>query len=280
VGQAAGRFRLPRDSANQALYGREVGLISDSAIEWRAIAFLLLAAAGVAGVLALHQVIRARRARFFILARHATRKARRRLTTTTLLLVGAALVAIVEPDIPVPELATPSPTSDEARPEPTATRDALPAAPTASPTPTPTTPTPSASPTPAVPPPDIALTPIPGALPARDEARIELAALAMEKSEAGRPVDPATTFPEGQHALYLFFTYSGLENGVPRTFAWYKEGEFWPRCSDTDLWAWGPRGATWFFCWPSDGWQPGDYEIRVFVDARLQGIAGFTIAGD
>ncbi len=110
------------------------------------------------------------------------------------------------------------------------------------------------------------------------DARIELGSIATERGEDGRPVDPGTEFAAGSHAIYLFFSYSGMENGVARTFAWYKDGEFWPRCSSYGLWDWGARGATHFYCRPSDGWEPGEYEIRVFVEFRLQGIARFVVS--
>jgi hypothetical protein len=252
---------------------RKAGLGIGSALEWKTLTFMLLAAAGVAGVLSLHQLVRVRRARFYILAKRATTKAKRRLTTTGLLLLAAALVAVFKPEIPLPQLPTPSPTSEPTAAstptaqEPSVTRTLVSTA----------TPTASPSPTPEVLPPSIALTPLPGAVPAGQEAAIVLTAVAMDKTDGGRPVEPAAVFPGGDHAIYVFFTYSGLQDGVARTFAWYREGEFWPRCSDTALWEWGPRGATWFFCRPSDGWEPGQYEVRAFVERAYQGTVSFSI---
>jgi hypothetical protein len=193
------------------------------------------------------------------------------LTTTGVLLVAAAAVALIKPDIPLPRVSTPEPTGVPA----TETARATPAAPTATPS---ATATPSPSATPEVFPPHIALTPIPGAVPAGEDARIELTAVAAEKTDGGRPLGPADLFRPDEDAIYVFFSYTGLEDGVSRTFAWYKQGDFWPTCSDASLWEWGPRGATWYFCQPSEGWEPGEYEVRVFIETDYQGALGFTIA--
>jgi hypothetical protein len=100
----------------------------------------------------------------------------------------------------------------------------------------------------------------------------------MEKDDRGLPVNPDSQFPPGDHAVYLFFTYEGMQNGVERTFAWYKDGEYYERCSQTDLWNWGDRGRTSYYCHPSTGWESGSYEIHVFVEEELQFIAQFVIA--
>jgi hypothetical protein len=137
-----------------------------------------------------------------------------------------------------------------------------------------------ATPTPPVPLPEIARSPIEGAVLAGEDARIELVALALEKDDSDRPVNPGNEFLPGDHWVYLFFSYSGMNNGVARTFAWYKAGEFYERCSDTSLWEWGSPGRTYYRCRPAGGWEPGEYEIHVFVESRLQGIAQFRIVSE
>jgi len=114
-------------------------------------------------------------------------------------------------------------------------------------------------------------------VPAGSEASIRFTALAMERNESGLPVNPGFEFPPGDHAMYLFFTYEGMQNGVERTFAWYKEEEFFERCSQTALWEWGDRGRTSYYCEPSVGWEPGNYEIHVLVEDQLQFLVEFTI---
>jgi hypothetical protein len=112
-------------------------------------------------------------------------------------------------------------------------------------------------------------------VPASADAHIELQALAMEKDDSSLPVDPGNQFPPGDHWMYLFFAYEGMQNGVARTFAWYRDGEIIERCSDTSLWEWGDHGRTWYGC--SRTWEPGTYEVQVFVESRLQGLAQFVV---
>ena len=125
-----------------------------------------------------------------------------------------------------------------------------------------------------------ALTPLPSQVPAGQEARIERVALAAEKDEKDAPVDPGDVLPPGDHWVYLFFTYTGMENGVMRSFAWYRDGQFVERCSDTALWEWSEAGSTWYGCRPAEGWEQGGYEVRVFVETRLQFVARFRVAAD
>jgi hypothetical protein len=111
---------------------------------------------------------------------------------------------------------------------------------------------------------------MPSAVPAGADARVVLTALATEKDENSQPLDPGNEFPPGEHWVYLFFTYEEMENGVARTFAWYKDGEFLERCSQTELWEWGDRGRTWYGC--PGSWEPGTYEIHVFREKRVSAL--------
>jgi hypothetical protein len=108
-------------------------------------------------------------------------------------------------------------------------------------------------------------------------ALVKLQAVAIEKDDQSLPVNPGTEFPAGDHPVYVFFTYEGLENGVTRTLAWYKDGELMERCSDSGPWQWGGRGRTWIYCGPGGGWEPGSYEVRVSVESKLQGTISFVI---
>jgi hypothetical protein len=123
-------------------------------------------------------------------------------------------------------------------------------------------------------------TPETSPVPAGEGARVAFTAFAMEKGDSGLPVDPGSEFPAGEHAVYVFFTYEGLQNGVERTFAWFKDGEYFERCSQTAPWEWGDRGRTSYFCTPSTGWEPGDYQVQVFVEDQLQFTAEFAIVGE
>ncbi|MFQ6100119.1 MAG: hypothetical protein ACE5OS_02640 [Anaerolineae bacterium] len=260
-------------------------------LRWVAYA-LLIASAFLAG-LAIPQFAKARRAPYYILRRKALRWATRWLlvalvvqgVAVIILVLVPRLVTIVSAPVLIPT-ATPSSTPTPAYvplPSGTPTPSAMLRA-SATPTRRPTA-TPPLIPTPtlAVPLPDAALTPLPPAVPAGEDARIVLQCLALERDENGQPLEPGNEFPPGDYRVYLFFTYEGMQNAVATTFAWYKDGEFLDFCSDTWLWGlvegrdWGESGWTSYFCRLPGGWEPGSYEIHVFIETRLQGIAQFVI---
>ena len=249
-------------------------------IRWVAYALLIVAAVLVG--LAITQLITARRAPIYVMRRNALTRATRWGLAALASLAVAVLLLLV-----VPSLLAAVPASVL----PTVTLTSVPTA-TSRPTPIPTiTPTrrPTATPpfiptgTPAILPPESALSPLPSAVPAREDAHIAIITLAAEKDASDQPVDPGVEFPPGDHRLYLFFTYEGMRNGTTTTFAWYKDGQLIDYCSDTWLWGlvegreWGESGRTSYFCKPPGGWAPGTYEIRAFIETRLQGIAQFVI---
>lgn len=258
----------------------------------RWIAYVLLLGSLALLGLAIYQFVKSRRARYYVLRRTALEHAMRwllafggALVLGIVLLVGSSLLNRGE--------TTSTPT---AMPKVTATitvtsgKPSATAVPTITPPPTqlptatlisqPTaaaTATPPASALPTAQPSADVSTPDVSPISAGPGARVTFTALAMEKDGSGLPVNPDTQFPAGDHAVYVFFTYEGLQNGVERTFAWYKDGEYYERCSQTALWDWGDRGRTSYFCHPSTGWEPGTYEIQVFVEEELQFIAQFVI---
>jgi hypothetical protein len=244
---------------------------------------LFLASAISAG-LSVPQYTKARRAPYYILRRKALQQANRWVLVAVVMLILAILMLFLAPHLASIPLPLPAPTATPtSTPAPTSTPR-----PTHTPTATPTrrpTATPPLIPTstPAVPPPDELLTPMPSAMPAGESARIELQAVALERNDSGQPVNPGDEFPPGDHRVYLFFTWEGMQNGNATAFLWYKDGELLDFCSDTWLWGlvegrdWGERGRTSYYCRLPAGWQPGDYAIHVFIENRLQGIARFAI---
>jgi hypothetical protein len=252
-------------------------------IRWGAYA-LLIASAIPAGM-AVSQLVKSRRARYYVTRQNAFKRAKRwilaafvlQALAVVLLVAGLYLPAIM-PASPVTLTATPTVTPVfTPTPRPTRTPTVTPTRrPTATPPFIPTS-------TPAAPLPEPALSPLPSAVPAGEDARIAVITLAADRDDNDQPVDPGTEFPPGDHRVYLFFTYEGMKNGVTTTFAWYKDREFIDFCSDTWLWGlvegrdWGERGRTSYYCNPPGGWKPGTYEIQVFIEDRLQGVAQFLI---
>ena len=249
-------------------------------------AYVLLVLALVPAALTIPSLNKARRARYYALRREALRQALRLMLAMLVMLVLAGVLLIVPPRLaavlPTAPTATPMATL-VATPAPTATPPPT-RTPTTTPTPRPTATAPFVpTATPEVPLPDSALTPLPSSVPAGEDARIQVMALALQADGRGLPVNPGHEFPVGRHRVHLFFQYEGMKDGIATTFAWYKEGEFIEWCSDTWAWGlvegrdWGERGLTWFACDPTGDWEAGRYEIRVFIETRLQGVAQFEI---
>lgn len=220
-------------------------------------------------------LIRGRAAAYYITRQRVLKRAQRCMLTS-LMLLAMALLLLVLPSLWALVMTPPPP-----RPLPAATPSSTP---TSRPTPTPTstpTPCPTVTPpfiptsTPEVPLPASLLTPLPSAVPAGSDARITIITLAAGVDETGQPVDTGVQFPAGDHYVYLFFGYRGMAEGVPWTFAIYHERELLE--SFTQLWPWGPEGRTYVYYKPPQGYSPGVYEMRLFIEDRLQGIARFTI---
>jgi len=252
-------------------------------IRWAA--YMLLTASGIPAGLVVYQLIKARRAPYYAMRRDAFRRAKHWLLASLVLQALAVALLILPLYLTVIVPAPP--------PAPTVTPTVTPVfTPTRRPTRTPiATPTrrPTATPpfiptlTPAIPLPEPALSPLPSAVPAGEDARIAIITMAADLDDSGQPVDPGTEFPPGDHRVCLSFTYEGMKNGVMTTFAWYSGEEFLDFCSDTWLWGlvegrdWGEHGQSSYYCNPPGGWEPGTYEIRVFIETQLQGIAQFVI---
>jgi len=245
----------------------------------RWIAYVVLLSSIIPVMMAIYQMDRARRAPFYA-ARGAALKRVRRWALVALLIVVVALnLLVVAPRLAKilgrpaePARDTPTPTAAvmvTPTPRPTCT-------PTCTPTRRPTA-TPPFIPTPTsgVRPPESAVTPLPDAVPAGEGAHITVITLAAERDEAGQPVDPGAEFPPGDHRVYLFISYEGMANGVAWTFAVYRDGGLVD--SVTQGWEWGATGKTYLYFKPPGGYEPGVYEMQVFVGERLQGVAQFVI---
>lgn len=254
--------------------------MTSATLTWlRWVAYVLLLSSVIPVGVVITQLIRARRAPFYIARELALKRAKRWVLVALLLVVLGVDLWIVPPRLAPPSrqppeqvLHTPTPTSVTmitSTPRPTRT-------PTATPTRRPTA-TPPFIPTPTsdVPLPESALTPLPSAVPAGEGARIDVITLAADRDDGGQPVDPGNEFPPGDHRVYLFIHYEGMADGVAWTLAMYREGEFLD--STTQLWEWGTEGKTYLYYKPPGGYEPGVYEMRVFIEHRLQGVAQFVI---
>lgn len=253
-------------------------------IHWLALG--LLAGAVLPAFLSVREFARARQAAYYVLRRNALRRALRWLIVVLGLVCTAVILLALRPVLQTSSSSLPSPTL-MATSAPTVvflstSGPAVEMAPTAIPTRAPTAtapPIPTVTPSVALPPCALNLT----SSVSSEEGHIELLAVATGQDAAGRPIDPGYTFPSGQHPMLLFFHYRGMKSGVPVTVAWYRGTECLEGCCESWLWGqltdrrWGEEGNASVACTPPGGWEPGMYEVRVFIEARLHGIAQFMI---
>lgn len=243
----------------------------------------LFALAAIAVGVSLLCFRRARMAPYYVIREMARRKGLRWLAAAIAsLLVGVGLLYLgahpphlglvtLSPLPPTPTVAV-----DATALSPTATSIPLP---TALPSPTPTrrptaTPPPIPTPTPPCPLPETALSPLPGAVPAGPEAQITFVTFAAGE-ENGRPVDPGIEFPPGDHRVYLFFEYRGMTRNAVWTYGWYRDGQYLDGA--TRLWILNSAGVNYLYFRPPGGYEPGVYEVRIWIEHRFQGSAQFVI---
>ncbi|MFN3928389.1 MAG: hypothetical protein ACK4OK_02000 [Thermoflexus sp.] len=228
----------------------------------------------------------ARLARYLILRRTATRRAKRWLWTALVLAAGlGAMNGLARSgfhlpfEIPPPGWTGgffPSPTSTPSpAPSPTVT-PLIEISPTPSPTPFPIaspTPSPLPSPTPtALPYPPTLLTPMPGAVPAPPDARFFDLVLTDACDARGRPIriatPPPTTFPTGTTRICGRFRTENMPRGAAWTVAWYRDGEL--EDSSTLLWDGAPGVPGYIYNTRPEGFPPGQWEVRLYIEDRLQ----------
>ncbi|MEA3339243.1 MAG: hypothetical protein U9R15_04695 [Chloroflexota bacterium] len=251
-------------------------------VRW--VAYALLVASVIPVYVAFVQFSKARHDQYYFQRRDAFKLLGPWMGLASVMLIAAIILLTIVPRLLTSIAPAPTPTALPTR-APTLTPTPLPTLPpTATPTRRPTaTPPTIPTPTPSVPLPEPALSPLPSAVPAGEGAHITVVALALESGGGDQPVSPSKEFPPGDQRIYLFFAWEGMQNGNMTTFAWYKDEELLDFCSDTWLWGmvegrdWGERGHTSYYCNPPAGWEPGNYEIHIFIETRLQGVAQFVV---
>ncbi len=260
-----------------------------SYLRWIAIA--LVSGAVVTFGLSIFFFYRARIGEYYIIRESARKKGLLWFLATVGLLIawGVTLYLQAHPPQGLTPATTPTPT-------PTVTSTISPATliplatatPTAIPSPTPTreataTPPFIPTPTPAYPLPEEAVTRLEGAVPAAPESQITFVTFAADV-ENGRPVDPGIEFQPGDHRIYFFFDYRDMTVGSTWTYAWYDENGY----LDGNTCPWGvqqencPRimgttGSNYLFFRPPGGYESGIYEVRVWIEERIQATAQFVI---
>jgi hypothetical protein len=95
------------------------------------------------------------------------------------------------------------------------------------------------------------------------DAQIKITALDDQMSATLTPVNPRVLFDAGVKRIYLFVEFKGMAQGVLWKRALYRDGELID--SSSYLWGLETEGETYFFFGNDNGFEPGTYEIRVFI---------------
>jgi len=210
----------------------------------------------------------------FYAKRHARMVRGWRLVFTALVLIPLALVIFQYSEPVIYQYYVPSPTATQS---PTITM-------TPSITLTPTiTQTPSMTDTPS-----ITITPsMPQEIAAEFEALIEpesdavFSAIQFSNSLNSdlQPVDPSLEFTNPVGHLYGAYSYNNMSDGVQWTALWYWEGEL--VYYETSIWE-GGTGGYGYSDWnpSSDQWQPGVYEVQLFIGEVWMVSGTFTVVGE
>jgi len=149
------------------------------------------------------------------------------------------------------------------------------------PTPRPTAtplPAPTATPSPTrIPPTDLPptlLTPIPSAVPAVETASfgpIQLGSGYVNYQLTGI----SNTFPRDTPVIHATFLVRNLNRNAIWTAAWYRDGKY--EAGEPMLWTAQPNVVGHAFYGPTGGFRPGVWELRLYIEDRLQSKATFTI---
>ncbi len=171
---------------------------------------------------------------------------------------------------PPPPTALPSPPSPAGPPTASPTSPA--GLPTVSPTPSPPALGTHATPAPQTPP---TSTPTPSPRSTVQGEHFRLLTLARGIDADKRPVDEGPPFSLDDRPVYVFFTYRGMANGMRWTQEWRRGDEVLG--GEEALWGWGSAGRAWVYFLPPFGWSAGTYEVRLYVEGRLEVSAEFTL---
>jgi hypothetical protein len=94
-----------------------------------------------------------------------------------------------------------------------------------------------------------------------------------------QPVDPSLQFENPVGHLYGAYSYNNMTDGTQWTALWYWEGELVHY--ETSLWE-GGTGGYGYTDWnpSSDKWQPGVYEVQIFIGTDWMVSGTFTVTGE
>jgi hypothetical protein len=92
------------------------------------------------------------------------------------------------------------------------------------------------------------------------------------------PVEPGTVFSNPIRRIVAIYSFDGMNTGVQWTVLWYRNGEL--IYSETSPWkdTTGGYGFAERIAAP-DEWQPGEYEVQIFVGLDWKSVGRFVVEG-
>ena len=120
------------------------------------------------------------------------------------------------------------------------------------------------------------LTAPPASRPAREDARINLIAADDAVTGNATPLEPQTDFAAGTQRIYLFMNFENMDNGVAWTRILFRDDV--PVQGQAYLWSMGTSGSSYFFFGHESGYEPGDYEVRIYLRDSVVSQFPFTVS--
>jgi len=107
------------------------------------------------------------------------------------------------------------------------------------------------------------ITPVVSDITPLPNAWIGITALDSQISDALAPLSPRTTFEAGAKRIYCFIRFQGMVSGVAWQRHLYRSGEWLD--GGSYLWGLETEGVSYFFFGSETGFEPGAYEVRLFI---------------
>ncbi len=105
--------------------------------------------------------------------------------------------------------------------------------------------------------------------------RLTLDALAATPSTDGSIPATQIEFRAGIQRIYVYFSFENMENGAAWSRVLYRDGVAVQ--GNTLLWSLGETGSSSFFFGSEDGYDPGSYEVRLFVGDQEASRSAFAV---
>ncbi|HTP03282.1 MAG TPA: hypothetical protein VMJ64_18035 [Anaerolineales bacterium] len=96
-----------------------------------------------------------------------------------------------------------------------------------------------------------------------------------------QPLDPSTVFENPIGTIYATYSYDQMVPGAQWTAVWLRDSNRQQICLETHPFAGGTGGYDEAHCSnPVGGWQPGTYEVQIFVGEEWKVVGRFLVQGD